>query len=490
MAQQTERLAKNTTYLTVALVLQKVIAFFFFLIIARRLGGVGTGLYVSAFSFSSFFGVLVDFGLSSVLTRELARHPEKTQEYLRASIGLKVILAAIVYAVLLISVYVLDFFGANHPPLDVVAIAGLVMVFDSFVLTGTSVFRGWQNLWYESVVVVINKFAVFAIGCLMLWLVPSPLTVALSILIGGVLSLVLLTHYLGRRQPKPWLPSFDIQVWKELLQLSRPFAIAGFFATAYAQIDSILLTVLKGSEAVGLYSVAAKTMNAFSFIPSAYAAALYPAMSNDADNDSRLAFLLQQSLRYLAIISVPIAVGLFLLAHEFVTRVGQEYAATADAVRILMPGLVCMFLSFPLGALLNATNRQHWQTGVIAGTTIFNLALDIVLIPRYSFIGASWAWLAANIVMLIAGLILSRFVVHYSLSTVLKTFFKTALAAMLMGAVVFFLRDRAHVILIVPAAAIIYSLALLLSGELTAADLRELQRIFRGPKTRRLDGAA
>lgn len=483
MADTASRIAKNTTYLTMALVIQKVIAFFFFLIIARQLGGEGTGIYISAFSFAAFFGVFVDLGLAPVITREIARKPEKTTELLRATVSLKLFLSAAVYLCLLAVVYLLKTLSLAHPPLEVVAVAGLIMILDSFVLTGSSVFRGWQNLWFESVVVIVNKVAVFAFGLLVLWLAPSAFAVAIAILCGGIASFFLLTHYLGLRIQQPWWPRIDTTAWKKLLSMATPFAVAAFFATAYAHFDSILLTILKGNEAVGLYSVASKTMNAFTFIPSAFAVALYPAMSADYRHSAaHLTNLLEQSLRYLLLLSAPIAAGLFLFADFFVRRLGADYAESAIAVQILMPSLIFVFLSYPFGALLNATDRQHWQTTVIASGMILNTALNIFLIPAYSFIGASISWFITNMMVIILAAVLAKKVVNYRLYPLIITTLRTSLAIALMTFCVILLRPLLSELAIIPIAALSYIMVLFITREVSAEDWRGMLALLRNPR--------
>ena len=100
-----ENIAKNTTYLTVALVVQKILSFFFFLFIAKTLGNGGTGEYVAAFSLSSIFGVFADFGLGPVLIRELAHDESKSVIYLGNIIAIKLWLSVIAFGALVGTVY-------------------------------------------------------------------------------------------------------------------------------------------------------------------------------------------------------------------------------------------------------------------------------------------------------------------------------------------------------------------------------------------------
>lgn len=472
-------IAQNTIYLTSALVVQKIIAYVFFLFIASRLGANGTGAYVAAFSFTGLFSVLVDLGLSNVLVREIARFPNKTEEYLRNAVGLKIILGIITLGLLIFTIALLDYFGAEHPPISLVAVAGVVMLLDSMVLTGNSVFRGWQNLKLESIIVVVQKTGVLIAGLVALWWFATAFSLTVAILIGGVVAYFLITRFLATSIPKPWLPKFDWIIQKKLLILAWPFALAAFFAMGYSHIDSILLSVFKGSESVGLYSVASKTMNAFVFIPSAFIAAIYPAMSEaHALNRDRLTELTHVSLRFLFMIGAPVAVGLFLLAKPFVGLVGEEYANSVLAVQILLPSLVFMFLTYPIGALLNATDRQIWQTGILGVGLVGNVALNIYLIPQYGYIGSSVAWSLTNILMFSVGLIMVGRVVKIFTNRLFISLVKILLAVLAMALIVISTSEM-FVLLPIILGAVTYGLLLFVMRELTYAEVTGLFRLVK-----------
>src|SRR3990167_2773138 len=78
MSEKITNIAKNTSYFTLALVLQKIISFTYFVLIARAIGPADLGKYYFAISFTSIFGIFIDIGQSSVLTREVARRPNDT----------------------------------------------------------------------------------------------------------------------------------------------------------------------------------------------------------------------------------------------------------------------------------------------------------------------------------------------------------------------------------------------------------------------------
>lgn len=475
-----ENIAKNTTYLTVALVAQKIFSFFFFLFIAKTLGNGGTGEYVAAFSLSSIFGVFADFGLGPVVVRELAHDETKSIVYLGNIITLKLWLSAIAFSVLLGTIYAVELLGGDHPPLALIIVAGAVMIVDSFTLTGTSVFRGRQNLWFESIVIILNKVLILGLGLVMLYFWPSSLNVALTILIGSVVSFIALSYFLRRELHLSWRPRLNKSVILELKKFATPFALANIFAAVYAYGDSVLLSFLKGSQAVGLYSVASKTMNAFQFIPMAFMAAVFPAMSYYYHNaPERLRDIFEQSFRYLLLISAPLTIGLFILADKFVIRLGEDYRPAALAVRILVPSLVFVFLSFPLGALLNATNRQHWQTTVIGVSMIINIGLNIWLIPAFSYVGASWSWFITNAIILLIELWLARFVVAYRIWPLGKSLGRVLVSSAIMGWATLVMDSVMPLAVVIFLSGLVYLAGLFVSRELSLADVQYFWRLFR-----------
>lgn len=474
-----ENIAKNTTYLTVALVVQKILSFFFFLFIAKTLGNGGTGEYVAAFSLSSIFGVVADFGLGPVLIRELAHDESKSAVYLGNIVAIKLWLSVIAFGALVGTVYAVELLGGGHPPLALIIAAGAVMIVDSFTLTGTSIFRGRQNLWFESMIVILNKVLILGLGLVVLYFWPSSLNVALTILAGSIVSFFALMYFLNRELHLSWRPRLNKTVILELKKLAMPFALANIFAAVYAYSDSVLLSFIKGSQAVGLYSVAAKTMNAFQFIPMAFMAAVFPAMSYYYHNaPERLREIFEQSFRYLLLISAPLAVGLFILADKFVVRLGADYRPAALAVRILVPSLVFVFLSFPLGALLNATNRQHWQTTIIGLSMIINIGLNIWLIPTFSYIGASWSWFITNAVVLLIGLWLARLVVAYKIWPLGKSLFRVLVSVVIMGWATLAMVSFVPLLLVVLLSGLIYVTGLFVLRELSLVDVQYFWGLF------------
>ncbi|MFA4831724.1 MAG: oligosaccharide flippase family protein, partial [Patescibacteria group bacterium] len=90
-------IAKNTAFMTMASIGQKVVAFVYFTLIARQIGAEGTGKYFFALAFTTVFVVFVDLGFTNVLVREAAKAKEKMQQFFSTVIAIKIVFGILTY---------------------------------------------------------------------------------------------------------------------------------------------------------------------------------------------------------------------------------------------------------------------------------------------------------------------------------------------------------------------------------------------------------
>ena len=154
-------IAKNTSYFTLALILQKIISFGYFIIIARAIGPENLGKYYFAISFTTVFSIFIDIGMSSVLIREVAKYQERAYNYLRNIIGLKLMLSVLSGGIVFI---LINLMGYPSLTKDLVYLSSLAMVLDSFTLVFFSVSRGFHNLSYESFAVAGYQLITLVLG--------------------------------------------------------------------------------------------------------------------------------------------------------------------------------------------------------------------------------------------------------------------------------------------------------------------------------------
>lgn len=478
MTLQPVRIAKNTTYLTLAYIVQKVLSFLYFILIARLIGVEDIGKYVFALSFTSIFGIFIDIGLSSVLTREAAKDFSRAKEYLNNIITLKALLGAATYLVAIVAINLL---GKEPLVREMVYISGIIMVLDSFYLSFYAVFRAYQNLKYEAVGIMVGQAIVVGSGAAVL-LLHLPLQFLIgAILCGSIFNFFYAWIILSKKLKIKLSLGFNKEILKMLLAIAVPFALSGIFARVYGYIDTVLLSTIAGDKAVGWYSAGYKITFALQFVPMAFAAAIFPAMSNYfVTNKAQLAKVFEKSMYYLMIVAVPISFGVFTLAHEFITKMyGQSFAPTTIALQILIGSVIFNFLGFPLGSLLNACNRQKTNTVNMGITMVVNITMNAILIPLYGYVGAAIAALASGITLFVLGFYWAGKITPYNKLFLFKGFAKVLFAGLVMSAAILVLKPFVHFFFLVPIGGVVYLLSLLLLQGFNWEEIEEFYNSFR-----------
>ncbi|MCX6797641.1 MAG: flippase [Candidatus Falkowbacteria bacterium] len=470
-------IAKNTSYLTLALILQKIISFTYFAILARYLGPASLGQYYFAISFTTIFAIFIDLGFVNSLTREVAKDETKASRYLSNVLLLKIPLSLLALSAVFI---IINLLGSDPLTKSLVYISCISMVLDSFTVTFFAVVRGFHNLKYESISSVIFQLIVLVSGVLAfhyrLNLRYIMLALSLASLFNFVYSFIVVRRYLKIKIKF----EFDRQLIKEILVISWPFAVFAIFQRLYTYLDSVLLAILAGNTEVGIYQVAFKIIFALQFLPLAFTASLYPALSYYwLHNRDQLRITFERALNYLIIISLPIIFGAVALADKIVLIFKTGFAGATLPLQISIISLLFIFINFPIGSLLNACDRQRRNTFNMVIVTIVSVVLNIILIPYYKAVGASLTVLLTNILMFILGISQVRKIIAYKSRQNLIVSAKALLAAVLMGLVVYYGKNYLPLLLATSLGGVLYFVFLYVLRGFTKEDILSIGKSFR-----------
>jgi O-antigen/teichoic acid export membrane protein len=470
-------IAKNTSYLTLALVLQKVISFAYFTLLARYLGPADLGKYYFAISFTTIFAIFIDLGFANVITREIAKDQTKATRLLGNVLGLKIPLALIsILAVLgLINILHYDPFVKT-----LVYISCISMVLDSFTLTFFSTARGFHNLKYESISSVIFQLIILFLGYGALLLGGGLIPAMAALVVGSLFNFIYSFSITAYKLKIAVKVIYDKAIIKKIISISWPFALYAVFQRLYTYLDSVLLAFFASDVQVGLYQVAFKIIFALQFLPMAFTASLYPAMSSYWQHDrQQLAVSFERAINYLTIISWPVVVGVVLLADKIVLLFKSGFTAAILPLQISMISLFFIFINFPIGSLLNACDRQRRNTLNMGIATVFSVVLNFILIPRFQAVGASITVLLSSILMFMLGIIMISRIIDYRPFKNLLVFLKALLSAAIMGVVILFGKGYIHILILIPLGGIIYFYLLYLFGGFKREDIASVLKSFK-----------
>ena len=467
-----QNIAKNTSYFTLALILQKVITFAYFAILARNLSPDDLGKYYLALSITSMFIIFIDLGQANVLTREVAKSKEKAKNFLQTIIAIK--LPLIVLSVIL--VIILSFsLGYEELTKRLIYIALICMVLDSLSTTFFAVIRGFHNLKYESVISVIYQVIVLIFGLLSLKIGLGLEYLMLVLALASVLKFIFSGLLIVFKYKLSLFPIFQKTEIKFLFSLSVPFALYGIFQKIYMYLDTILISVLANDYFVGIYQIAFKIVFALQFLPLAFVASLYPAFALYwTDNKRQLDISFERAMQYLTIISLPICVGIIAIADKIVIIFKPEYINAIIPLQIIMISLPFIFLNFPIGSLLNACDKQKINTIIMGIALVVSIIINIILIPKFQAIGASITVLITNALIFILGIYQAKKIVNIRYLKNLIFFGKILFSSVILFLFTLFLKEKLNLFLLIFTNGLIYFIMIILTKAIKQKDIKSI----------------
>ncbi len=392
-------LARNALSLTSARLASKGLAFVVGVLVARHLGAGSYGEYNVILAFVLIFSFVGDFGLVSLLIREVAATPDHTPQLLSDGVSAQIAVSATAVSTLLIVGFFLE-------PSSLIRY-GLVLGAAALGLES-------MGRPFTAVIIGSGKIAVAALLLAVVSMTNTALLLVTLLTYGNVLALVaagipvaavsalLPIGVVMRSGTRAWLRTSH-HIPSALLLAAAPFALLAGSAVLYDRIDVLMLSWMDSSHAVGVFSAADRVIEGLLVIPAGIGAALYPVMSADVDTAARR---LRSTARWsvplcAAVAALCIFPGAVIVSFLF----GGQYQGVADTFRLLAPTILLGALTVPLGYLLQA--RRRTGTAVLATMVglVTDLGLDLLLIPRYSTCGAAVSATLAEGVVLVTLLI-------------------------------------------------------------------------------------
>jgi len=472
-----QRIAKNTAVLTIAEIVTAIIGLFFIMYVARYLGAMGFGILSFALAFTAIFSVITDIGLNPLTTREVARNKALAIKYLGNIAVLKTILTIATFGLIALTINLL---GYPEQTINVVYLIALSLIFNAFSLMFYSIFRAYERMEFVTIGRILNGVLLLAGALFAISQGLSVAAFALVYLLASVVTLGCNGIVSIWKFAKPKI-EIDFGFWKETLKQAWPFGLAGVFTTIYFWIDSVMLSLMQGDEVVGWYNAAYRLVFVLAFIPGVYFNSIFPVMSRFyVSSRESLRFIYEKSIKYMFILAVPMAVGTTLLADRAIMLIfSPEYSHSIIALQILVWAVAFIFVSTGFLQLFESLNKQIILAKVTGSCALLNVVLNLILIPKYSYVGASIATVVTELTAL-ALVFFWSLKIGYGISKkkVVDILAKALVASAIMGVLVFYLRDLTLWGLL-PLSALLYFIVLFIIRGVDKEDTLLLQQVVR-----------
>ncbi|MDD2279701.1 MAG: oligosaccharide flippase family protein [Bacteroidales bacterium] len=393
--------------------------------VQNLVGSSEYGVYFALFNFSILFNILLDFGLTNFNNREISRHANLLSRYLSNMVTVK-FLMGILYAI--VSVTFALIVGYSKAQLTLLAVLVFNQFLSSLILYLRSNISGLQRFKTDSLLSVTDRVLMIALCGFLLW---GPFREHFSVqwfayaqtiayLITALIALLIVI-----RRAKFFKPRFDRAFIVSIVRQSYPYAILVLLMSFYYRIDSVMLERMlpDGDMQSGIYAQAFRLLDAASMLPFLFASLLLPLFSKMIKNNQDIKPLLGFAFRLLFVATFSLSVVCVVYRNQIMDLLYVNHSSESSVVlAIQMVSFLFISLVYIFGTLLTANGSLRHLNIISAFGVTLNIVLNLILIPRYTIIGAAVSSLVTQFSMAILQVLLSCkvFQVQLNLRSVLQ----------------------------------------------------------------------
>jgi len=456
----------------------------FAMVMLRILGPEGQGKYGFAIFIVGYFEIVTNFGLDTLLTREVAKDPSQGNRYLSNTAILRLLILLGVLPLLFIFLAVWrGLFALSGDTMAAILLLTFSLIPSSISAALSSLFRAHEKMEYPAALTMVSTILKVTLGLLALLLGFGFVGLAGVSVIVNLATMLILLYLVIKIFFRPQL-EFNPPFSKEMLGLSYPLMINHLLATLFFRIDVTLLQPMKGNTVVGWYTAAYKFIEGVNIIPSAFTIAIFPIISRFAQ-DARESLIKTYTLaiKALLIVSLPLALLATFYARGLILIFGgSEYLPhSAIALSLLIWYAPVGFINSVTQYLLIAIDQQRFLTRAFLIGLAFNIVANLIFIPSYGYQAAAVITILSEIALFLP----FYYGVRKHLTSIpwLSLAWRPTLSTLFMGVFLWWFKGL-NFLLLVPSSLLLYLATLVALGTFTQEEIaiiRELIPLGRRP---------
>lgn len=391
---------KNFLYTAISIGSRLLTGLVVFVLLARIWGPTDFGLFAFAFSASALLTLVVDFGFSGYLLREIGANPAVAPSLIRNAFWAKIRLV-IAFVVLALALTWLLGPKVAPPSLAIpLFFAALALSFADFFVAPL---RALGRYDLETAVVTSSNLLQFLIACGTVWLIGTPTSVAWAFAASRVCYLAVALHTLHKVLPSLSLQQGSSENTATTFGKVWPYGVDGVLTTSWNQLDVIAVRAIYGVQAVGLYSAGQKIVQGISALAPVVGNVMIPRLSRLSETRdtqfhasalrTAIAMVVFGACFAAPLVVAPDAASHILFGEKFAALgellplfgllIALKYVAAGSGVVVTAAGLqsrrvVCQLIglgTFALLALVVLHFRQDLRSFVLAyAASIFVVA--------------------------------------------------------------------------------------------------------------------
>jgi O-antigen/teichoic acid export membrane protein len=385
------RLSRNTLALLVSNGGSALLSFGLSILIGRVLGENGLGIYATVLAWVYPLSLITEFGLGTLITRDVAQDPDQAHAYILATVRLRGLIGGGLLALVLIFA---PQFSDNASISTGLRIAAPLLVILPLYSGFTAVFRAHQIMIPIALLNLGMLIAQVSLTALAFWWgygIIGALSINTLTSLGQLLAayaVYRLRFYRAHNQQLALRP---------LLQHALPFAIAAILAALQSRVNILLLERHSPLAQVGYYAAALRFIEAGRLLPHAFFDALFPLLSSLAADPLRLERVFRRVMLGLLGFGLVFALSITAVSDWLLpVTYGEAFVPAVEVLQLAVWGLLFMVLKSGRILYWYAQGDEGFVNRMTAITIGVQILLAWWLIPSYGAIGAGLVYILSE----------------------------------------------------------------------------------------------
>jgi O-antigen/teichoic acid export membrane protein len=387
--------------------------FLWIVIVARGWGGQRSGeLFLGVAVFTITASVVI-FGAEVGLVRAIAgaaateRHHDLRRMLVVAMapvLALSLVVAALAPV---LAKPAAELFVEGERGVDAVAqyvrILGLFIPFATLFMTMLAATRGLGTM---SPTVFLEKFGRAGLQLVLAFVVvvsgagaaAMALGYGVPFAVGAVAAAAWLSTRLRRAERRaesdPALASSLAQLGREFWRFSAPRGLASVFQAGSMWLDTLLVGGMLSAQAAGVYTASSRVLLVGSFFLLALIQAIGPQISAmfARGEPERAQAIYRTATWWLIALTWPLYLTTAIFAPAILRLYGPDFASGVSVVVIMSLAMLISMALGPIDIVLLMGGKSSWNLFNTIVSLVVNVALNLILIPRYGITGAAVSW--------------------------------------------------------------------------------------------------
>ncbi|WP_304105183.1 flippase [Methanobrevibacter ruminantium] len=392
-------LFKNVSWVTISQVIVNLCAFLWTIAIARYLGVNDYGILSFAISFTVLLGMGTDIGMTTFATREISKEKSLTNKFINNVIPFKVVLSVLLF---ILTALILFLLGYDKLTIDVSLIISIETIFICMVKFIAGVFQAHEDVRINSIGDMVSGLLLLLFTFITIFFDLGLKAIAMSYTLTYLIYMIIMAYEIIKHYGAPKF-ELDLPFWIGTAKKSIPFGLSIFFYTVYFSIDVVMVQMIAGDYATGLYNSAYKIVSVFAAFYVIYQYVIFPLMSKlYAEDTNLLKVSFEQSFKYSLLILLPLSIGVYLYSDYIINLIySSQYALASPAMQILIWTIVFLFINGVATSLLNSIGKEVSVTKIYVVAAVFNIVLNYFMIPVLSYNGAAITTVLSEVLILV-----------------------------------------------------------------------------------------